>query len=211
MAAGRSSSRLRGRRAWGPGEASTRREIPALLAGAPRSTLRRTWLRATGPSTACASATACRSWRAARSEALRRPIPGLHRSPLDWARKIAFSGVPLQILWSSRDAAVTDQTRESGLLYRDIMRLNPFAPVTQFAGTWAHQRKRSRTGISRSPFSRFGLLPPRTARPSTGSGTLLREGSGLERNRRQAGRVAPSSAASAIARSWIASPSNRRR
>ena len=25
------------------------------------------------------------------------------RSPLDWARKIAFSGVPLQIWWSSRD------------------------------------------------------------------------------------------------------------
>ena len=38
------------------------------------------------------------------------------RSPLDWARKIAFSGVPLQIWWSSRDTTVIDQTRESGHL-----------------------------------------------------------------------------------------------
>src|SRR6185437_2049089 len=35
------------------------------------------------------------------------------RSPLDWARKLAFSGVPLQIWWSTRDRVVTDQRNES--------------------------------------------------------------------------------------------------
>jgi hypothetical protein len=88
------------------------------------------------------------------------------RSPLDWARKIAFSGVPLQIWWSSRDTTVTDQTRESGLLYRDIMRLNPFAPVTQFVGTWAHTTEMKSHGYLPFALSRFGLLPSRGAPPA---------------------------------------------
>src|SRR5262249_44839282 len=60
------------------------------------------------------------------------------RSPLDNARKIAFSDVPLQIWWSRRDQIVTDQQHESGRLYRVIKHLNPAAPVTEFVGTWAH-------------------------------------------------------------------------
>ena len=60
------------------------------------------------------------------------------RSPLAWARQIAFSGVPLQIWWSPSDRVVVDQAQESGLLYRDILRLNPEAPVRQFVGIWAH-------------------------------------------------------------------------
>jgi poly(3-hydroxybutyrate) depolymerase len=43
------------------------------------------------------------------------------RSPLDWARRIAFSGVPLQIWWSTRDHVVVDQAHESGRLYREII------------------------------------------------------------------------------------------
>src|SRR6476620_4898479 len=88
------------------------------------------------------------------------------RSPLDWARKLAFSGVPLQIWRSSRDTTVTDQTRESGLLYRDIMRLNPFAPVTQFVGTWAHTTEMESHGYLPFALSKFGLLPPRAASPA---------------------------------------------
>jgi poly(3-hydroxybutyrate) depolymerase len=80
------------------------------------------------------------------------------RSPLDWARRIAFSGVPLQIWWSTRDRIVADQARESGLLYRDIKRLNPAAPVTQFVGTWKHTADmRARTGLPVA-LRRFGLL-----------------------------------------------------
>lgn len=85
------------------------------------------------------------------------------RSPLDWARKIAFSGVPLQIWWSTRDTIVTDQSQESGLLYRDIKRLNPSAPVTQFVGTWAHTTEMKAHGYLPYALSRFGLLPPRAA------------------------------------------------
>jgi pimeloyl-ACP methyl ester carboxylesterase len=88
------------------------------------------------------------------------------RSPLDWARKIAFSGVPLQIWWSTRDTIVTDQARESGLLYRDIKRLNPTAPVTQFVGTWAHTTEMKAHGYLPFALSRFGLLPPRAAPPA---------------------------------------------
>ena len=85
------------------------------------------------------------------------------RSPLDCARKIAFSGVPLQIWWSTRDRTVADQVGESGLLYRDIKRLNPAAPVTQFVGTWAHTTEMKAHGYLPFALSGFGLLPPRAA------------------------------------------------
>jgi poly(3-hydroxybutyrate) depolymerase len=92
------------------------------------------------------------------------------RSPLDWARRIAFSGVPLQIWWSRVDRVVVDQRAESGRLYRDIRRLNPLAPVTQVVGTWQHTAE-MRAG-RRLPLAlrQFGLLPssPRSRPPATG-------------------------------------------
>jgi pimeloyl-ACP methyl ester carboxylesterase len=87
------------------------------------------------------------------------------RSPLDWARKIAFAGVPLQIWWSTRDRIVGDQEHESGLLYRDVKRLNPSAPVSEFVGTWAHTTEMAAHGYLPYALSRFGLLPPRAAPP----------------------------------------------
>jgi len=87
------------------------------------------------------------------------------RSPLDCARKIAFSGVPLQIWWSRRDTIVTDEWHESGLLYRDIKRLNPVAPVTQFIGNWAHTSEMAAHGYLPYALSRFGLMPHRAAPP----------------------------------------------
>jgi poly(3-hydroxybutyrate) depolymerase len=85
------------------------------------------------------------------------------RSPLDWARRIAFSGVPLQIWWSTRDRVVTGQRYESGLLYRMISRLNPAAPVWEFVGRWAHTTEMKAHGDLPYALSRFGLLPPRAA------------------------------------------------
>jgi poly(3-hydroxybutyrate) depolymerase len=82
------------------------------------------------------------------------------RSPLDWARRIAFSDVPLQIWWSKRDRIVSNQAHESGALFRDVMRLNPAAPVAEFVGTWKHTAEmRAKT---RLPFALrlFGLMPP---------------------------------------------------
>ncbi|MHB8641987.1 MAG: alpha/beta hydrolase family protein [Gaiellaceae bacterium] len=60
------------------------------------------------------------------------------RSPLSWAAAIARSGVPLRIWWSTKDKIVTNQYDESGRMYREIKRINPRAPVTQYVGTWAH-------------------------------------------------------------------------
>ena len=85
------------------------------------------------------------------------------RSPLDWARKIAFAGVPLQIWWSTRDRIVSDEKHESGLLYRDVKRLNPAAPVSQFVGAWAHTTEMAAHGYLPYALSRFGLMPPRVA------------------------------------------------
>ncbi len=72
------------------------------------------------------------------------------RSPLDYARKIAFSGVPLQIWWSTRDRTVTDERDQSGLLYRLVKRLNPDARVTDFVGVWAHTTEMKAQGTSRT-------------------------------------------------------------
>jgi dienelactone hydrolase len=90
------------------------------------------------------------------------------RSPLDWARQLAFSHVPLQIWWSTRDTIVDDQVQESGLLYRDIKRLNPHAPVTQYVGTWAHTTEMKRHGYLQFALAQFGLAPPTNQQPPAG-------------------------------------------
>jgi hypothetical protein len=46
------------------------------------------------------------------------------------------------------------------------MRLNPFAPVRQFVGTWAHTTEMKSHGYLPFALSRFGLLPTRAAPPS---------------------------------------------
>jgi pimeloyl-ACP methyl ester carboxylesterase len=80
------------------------------------------------------------------------------RSPIFYSREIAFSNVPLEIWWSTRDRIVVDGASQSGLLYRAIRRLNPNAPVTEVVGTWHHTAE-MRT-IRRMPLAlaRMGLL-----------------------------------------------------
>ncbi|MGZ4416434.1 MAG: alpha/beta hydrolase family protein [Gaiellaceae bacterium] len=63
------------------------------------------------------------------------------RSPIDYARELAFARVPLHIWWSRRDQIVIDQQQESGGLFRAIRRLNPHAPVSEYIGSWAHSRE----------------------------------------------------------------------
>lgn len=60
------------------------------------------------------------------------------RSPLDFARAIAHSGVPLAIWWSVADRVIPGGREQSGLLYRQIQRLKPAAPVIQVLGHWRH-------------------------------------------------------------------------
>jgi hypothetical protein len=59
------------------------------------------------------------------------------RSPITYARKIAASGVPLQLWWSRNDHVVRagDQSLP---LARKLRRLNPTAPLHTVVGTWAH-------------------------------------------------------------------------
>ena len=87
------------------------------------------------------------------------------RSPLDWAKRIAFSGVPLQIWWSYRDRVVVDQWNESGLLYREIKRLNPHAPVREFVGRWAHTAEMRAAARLPYALSLFQLMPPLSPNP----------------------------------------------
>ena len=94
------------------------------------------------------------------------PVGYEARSPLDYARRIAFTGVPLQIWWSTRDKTIRDQQHESGLLYRDISRLNPAAPVSEFIGAWGHTTEMRAHGYLPYALSLFGLMPPRAAPPS---------------------------------------------
>ena len=60
------------------------------------------------------------------------------RSPIDAARAIAFSGVPLQIWWTREDRVVVQSELQSGLLVRRIRQLNSAAPLTETVGTWRH-------------------------------------------------------------------------
>ncbi len=86
------------------------------------------------------------------------PVSYAARSPVTYARRIAFSGVPLHMWWSLRDRIVVDQNGESGRLYRLITRFNPHARVTRYVGTWAHSREMH--PLTRLPLVlvRFGLI-----------------------------------------------------
>jgi hypothetical protein len=81
------------------------------------------------------------------------------RSPLDFARRIASSGVPLQLWWSRRDRIVVDQNHQMGLLFADIQRLNPLASVREFVGYWAHTAEMRATTQLPIALGLFDLIP----------------------------------------------------
>jgi hypothetical protein len=77
----------------------------------------------------------------------RAPWLYVRRSPLAFARTIAFSRVPLELWWNPRDPVVVDQRTQAGALYRAIRRLAPGAPVVArihhephgWVFDWAHR------------------------------------------------------------------------
>jgi S-formylglutathione hydrolase FrmB len=91
------------------------------------------------------------------------------RSPLDFARTLAFSHVPLQIWWSRTDAVVIDQrSHQTGLLYRRIKALDPTAPVTQVVHSVPHGYEFSqKTGLTEVVqfFRHGGSWLPRQTHP----------------------------------------------
>ena len=92
-------------------------------------------------------------------------VPGAYaaRSPLAYARALAFADVPLQIWWSRADNVVVDQRHQSGLLYRRIKRLNPAAPVQQFVGDWPHASEMTVQTKLPTALIKLGLLSPGSA------------------------------------------------
>ena len=85
------------------------------------------------------------------------------RSPLDWARRIAFAGVPLQIWWSTRDRTVSDQrtSRACSTACQTSQPRRTGQPVRRDLG--AHDGNEAH-GYLPYALSRFGLLPPRQGR-----------------------------------------------
>jgi pimeloyl-ACP methyl ester carboxylesterase len=81
------------------------------------------------------------------------------RSPITYARALAFSHVPLQIWWSPQDKIVIDQQKQAGRLVHLIRHLNPHADLVGFTGAWRHSAEmRSRTRLPLA-LAMFGLLP----------------------------------------------------
>jgi poly(3-hydroxybutyrate) depolymerase len=88
------------------------------------------------------------------------PVGYALRSPLAWARKIAFSWKPLQMWWSTRDEIVVNQAAQSAALFERIKQLNPGAPVTSVVGTWQHSREMTASTRLPEALRTLGLAPP---------------------------------------------------
>src|SRR5262249_19776003 len=64
------------------------------------------------------------------------------RSPLRYARDLAFADVPIELWWSTSDLIVLHQAKaQSGALFRRILALDHDAPVEAFVGDWRHTRE----------------------------------------------------------------------
>jgi pimeloyl-ACP methyl ester carboxylesterase len=81
------------------------------------------------------------------------------RSPDHYVRRLAFSGVPLQIFWSTLDRVIVDESSEAGALSDEIHRLNPRAPLWEFRGEWSHTAEMQSDRRLPRALARFGLLP----------------------------------------------------
>jgi poly(3-hydroxybutyrate) depolymerase len=97
-----------------------------------------------------------------------RPQAYAARSPLSQARKIAESGVPLQIWWSRADKIVMHQNTQSGALYRQLRLIGTRAPLEAYVGSWAHSKEMRAGALLPVAVSGFGLLPGNVDRSPAG-------------------------------------------
>lgn len=82
------------------------------------------------------------------------------RSPVTYARAIAFSCVPLELWWSVKDEIVSDQKRQSRAFYEELLKLNPNADVSAYIGSWRHSAEMHASARLPAVLAGLGLLPP---------------------------------------------------
>ena len=85
------------------------------------------------------------------------------RSPITFARAIASSHVPLELWWSTKDAIVLDQARQTKRLFDLIRRIAPNAPVGAYEGYWRHSaemRANTRLPVALADLGLLPQLPP---------------------------------------------------
>jgi poly(3-hydroxybutyrate) depolymerase len=80
------------------------------------------------------------------------------RSPETYARRLAMSGVPIELYWSSRDRVIADQVDESAVLISEILGWNPKAPIISFHGEWQHSAEMHVDTRLPAALERLGLL-----------------------------------------------------
>jgi pimeloyl-ACP methyl ester carboxylesterase len=80
------------------------------------------------------------------------------RSPDMYVRRIALSGVPLLLYWSTRDRVISDQVDETGALAAEIRGWNPRAPLQVVRGRWRHTAEMRWSHRLPGALVRFGLL-----------------------------------------------------
>jgi pimeloyl-ACP methyl ester carboxylesterase len=90
------------------------------------------------------------------------------RSPLTYARRLAFTDVPIQFWWSKGDRVVINQSEQSGELFWTIRRLNWYAPVQAFVGRWVHSAEMRWSSRLPIALATFDLLPTEFARRPPG-------------------------------------------
>ncbi|MBV8563285.1 MAG: hypothetical protein JOZ56_09370 [Actinobacteria bacterium] len=81
------------------------------------------------------------------------------RSPTRYARQIAFSGVPTELWWSTRDQVIVNQAEQTGEFYSRLKELNPAAPVVSYVGHWPHAQEDSAFANLPIALAKIGLLP----------------------------------------------------
>jgi len=82
------------------------------------------------------------------------------RSPMAYVRKIAASGVPVQLWWSKRDRVVNPRD-QSAPFARALRRLRPRATLRTVVGRWPHSAAMHPYSMLIPSLKAFGLYPTR--------------------------------------------------
>src|SRR5436190_9501303 len=82
------------------------------------------------------------------------------RSPIAYVRKIAASGVPLQLWWTMRDGVVNPRAQSMSFAHA-LRRLQPRPPLQTVVGRWPHSAAMHPYSMLIPALKQFGLYPTR--------------------------------------------------